>query len=134
MAPGAPFSPPEGSSHSPEARPWVQSESPPSPCVTVGQALHLSGRGIHDSEKRMMVAPSRGGSGVRSVGPMTLLASALAVKCCLVAAAAVGSYFIQKMEVRLTKPASPGFSSFRRISDRGFVVRCFFKPTRQPGH
>lgn len=81
--------------------------SPPNPCVTVGQALHLSDRGIHYCEKRMMVAPSQGGSGVRSIGPMTLLASALAVKCCLVATAAVGSYFIQKMEVRLIETRQP---------------------------
>lgn len=44
------------------------------------------------------------------------------------ATAAVGSYCIQEMQVRRTEPASPGFSPFRRVSGRGFVVRCFFSP------
>lgn len=61
-------------------------------------------------------------------GAVKLLASAPLHKHWVVATVIVSSYFIQETEVRLTEPTSPGFSSFRRISGMGFVVRCFFSP------
>lgn len=102
-----------------------KSGSPPIPCVTVGQPLHLSGPPFPWLRVEIIVPPSQGGLGVRSI---KVLASAPLRKHWMVATVTVSSYFIQETEVRLTEPTSPGFSSFRRISGMGFVVRCFFSP------